>query len=324
MSFPTAQIKSYFETGDKPSQDQFSEFIDAVGDIDANSPKNNFTATSDPTANDDANDGYAVGSRWVNTSTQGLFECVVAAIGGAVWKPIQTGSAGTGTVTSIGVSAPSEFSVSGSPVTTSGTISISKTSQAANRIYAGPSSGADAAPSFRAIATADLGSGSASAGSYLAGDLSWKSQAVLQIKNAIKTDTQTSTSASWVDVLTVSITPNSASSKVLVQATISGAQQNGSGQGFLRLVRDSTPIGVGDAAGSRIQAGCTLTRGESQVTYSHNLSVLDSPATTSAITYRIQVYENAATAYINRSASDTNDAFSARGVTTITAMEVTA
>jgi hypothetical protein len=63
---------------------------------------------------------------------------------------------GTGTVTSVGLSLPGIFTVSGSPVTTAGTLAATLATQAANLIFAGPSSGAAAAPTFRALATADL------------------------------------------------------------------------------------------------------------------------------------------------------------------------
>jgi hypothetical protein len=63
---------------------------------------------------------------------------------------------GTGTVTSVGLSLPGIFSVAGSPVTTAGTLTATLATQAANLIFAGPSSGAAAAPTFRALVTADL------------------------------------------------------------------------------------------------------------------------------------------------------------------------
>lgn len=62
----------------------------------------------------------------------------------------------SGTVTSVGLSAPAEFSVSGSPVTTSGTLTLTKVNQNANRVYAGPTSGAAAQPTFRALVSADI------------------------------------------------------------------------------------------------------------------------------------------------------------------------
>jgi hypothetical protein len=67
--------------------------------------------------------------------------------------------AGTGTVTSVGLTAPNILSVSGSPVTTSGTLALSLATQAANRVFAGPTNGADATPTFRALVAADIPTG---------------------------------------------------------------------------------------------------------------------------------------------------------------------
>ncbi len=62
-------------------------------------------------------------------------------------------------VTSVGLSLPGIFTVSGSPVTSSGTLTGTLANQSANLIFAGPSSGSAAAPTFRALASADLPSG---------------------------------------------------------------------------------------------------------------------------------------------------------------------
>lgn len=67
----------------------------------------------------------------------------------------QLASVGSGTVTSVGLSLPSIFSVSGSPVTNSGTLTGTLVSQSPNTFFAGPT-GASAAPTFRAIVSADL------------------------------------------------------------------------------------------------------------------------------------------------------------------------
>ena len=63
---------------------------------------------------------------------------------------------GAGTVTSVGLSLPNIFTVSGSPVTTSGTLSATLASQTANQVFAGPTTGANAAPAFRALVAGDL------------------------------------------------------------------------------------------------------------------------------------------------------------------------
>jgi hypothetical protein len=64
--------------------------------------------------------------------------------------------AGTGTVTSVGLSAPGAiYTVTGSPVTGSGTLALSLISQTANTVFAAPN-GSAGTPSFRALVTADL------------------------------------------------------------------------------------------------------------------------------------------------------------------------
>jgi hypothetical protein len=66
-----------------------------------------------------------------------------------------TGACPTGTVTSVGLAAPSLFTVSGSPITTSGTLTFSFASQTANTFLAAPN-GSSGAPTMRTIAKADL------------------------------------------------------------------------------------------------------------------------------------------------------------------------
>jgi hypothetical protein len=67
---------------------------------------------------------------------------------------------GSGTVSSVGLSAPASIlSVSGSPVTSSGIITLGLTTQTANYVWAGPTTGADANPTFRALVLADLPAG---------------------------------------------------------------------------------------------------------------------------------------------------------------------
>jgi hypothetical protein len=66
------------------------------------------------------------------------------------------GGGGSGTVTSVGLALPSIFNVTNSPVTVSGTLTATLQTQAANAFFAGPSTGAAQAPTFRAIDSADL------------------------------------------------------------------------------------------------------------------------------------------------------------------------
>ncbi|MFZ9310723.1 MAG: beta strand repeat-containing protein [Arenimonas sp.] len=73
------------------------------------------------------------------------------------WAVPAGGGGGSGTVTSVAMTVPSWLSVSGSPITTSGTLAVTAaTGQAANRVLATPN-GASGALSVRALVSADLG-----------------------------------------------------------------------------------------------------------------------------------------------------------------------
>ena len=70
---------------------------------------------------------------------------------------IGTGGGGVGSVTSVALALPSgELTVSGSPVTNSGTLTAAWHTQAAASVFAGPATGVAAAPSFRALASTDI------------------------------------------------------------------------------------------------------------------------------------------------------------------------
>lgn len=72
------------------------------------------------------------------------------------------GSGGSGTVTSVALTAPPFLTVSGSPVTTSGTLALTLATQVANTVFAGPTTGADATPTFRTLVLADFPAGTGS------------------------------------------------------------------------------------------------------------------------------------------------------------------
>ncbi len=84
---------------------------------------------------------------------------------GATWI-CSTVTPGSGTVTSVGLTLPAIFSVSGSPVTGSGTLAGTLASQSANLVWAGPSSGGAAAPTFRSLVYDDFPTSAAAAGTY--------------------------------------------------------------------------------------------------------------------------------------------------------------
>jgi hypothetical protein len=84
---------------------------------------------------------------------------------------IAAAGGGSGTVTSVALTVPAEFSVSGSPVTTSGTLAVTKANQSANQVFAGPTSGGAAAPAFRALVSGDIPSHNHSAADVTSGAL---------------------------------------------------------------------------------------------------------------------------------------------------------
>lgn len=73
---------------------------------------------------------------------------------GVKWATASGG--GSGTVTSVALTVPAFLAVSGSPVTTSGTLAVTLANETANRVFAGPSSGNATTPTFRALVAADI------------------------------------------------------------------------------------------------------------------------------------------------------------------------
>ena len=151
---------------------------------------------------------------------------------------------------------------------------------------------------------------------------------VVQVKSTTKTDTFTMSSTTFADVtgLSVSITPTSASNKVLVIVNVNGQGTASTAGMYLRLLRGATSIAAGDAAGTRITVASMIGAGIFLGnTISSTITFLDSPATTSATTYKIQIASQtgANAMHINRAENDTDDPARGRAASTITVMEVT-
>jgi len=129
---------------------------------------------------------------------------------------------------------------------------------------------------------------------------------------------------SYTDItgLSVSITPTLATSKVLVLVGFS-ASVSGDIAVMFQLVRGSTAIDIGDASGSRTRASFSMLSNDTGFQLgTYNLNFLDSPATTSATTYKMQMFVNSGTGYINRTGSDADSATRPRTAANITVMEV--
>jgi hypothetical protein len=152
---------------------------------------------------------------------------------------------------------------------------------------------------------------------------------VLQVVSTAKTDTFSSASSTYTDVtgLSVTITPSSTSSQIYVMASV--AQGNGLADNIvtMQLVRGSTAICVGAAAGSRRPSSASfyaIASGGITQLQQNSIVFLDSPATTSATTYKIQVQTSGGTTYVNRTGLDTDSAAWPRTASVITVMEISA
>lgn len=97
-----------------------------------------------------------VGPGAVTTGGGGLYIASVTTDAQGRISSLTTGTPSGGTVTSVALTAPSILSVTGSPVTTTGTLALSLATQSANAVWAGPTSGLAAAPTFRSLVAADI------------------------------------------------------------------------------------------------------------------------------------------------------------------------
>ena len=152
---------------------------------------------------------------------------------------------------------------------------------------------------------------------------------VLQVKQAVFTGTMVRHSSAFGQVtgLSVDITPTSASSKFLITFHAHATGYTGNEHAHLRIMRDSTAVGVGNAAGIRGQSTtATGSASRDDAIYMASMSYLDSPNTTSQITYSLQVrsYDSSGNngAYINRSLTDPNMSQMSRPISTFTVTEI--
>jgi len=147
---------------------------------------------------------------------------------------------------------------------------------------------------------------------------------ILQVVSTTKTDTFSSatTAGTYVDItgLSVSITPSSATSKIFVVFAIGATGTNTSQDIMFRLVRNSTNIAIADS-GPTYTTTVAVRSLNAELTSTPTMFYLDSPATTSATTYKITgSTSGGGTLVVNKRQSDTS--FGA--VSTITVMEVAA
>ena len=149
---------------------------------------------------------------------------------------------------------------------------------------------------------------------------------IIQVVSTTKTDNFTTTSSSFTDItgLSVTITPQSSSSKILVLFGAFGSNSSSGARWAVRMVRGSTAIAVGDAAGSRLQVtGTSETSGGGGNMKCFSGNHLDSPSTTSATTYKFQAAAvDGNTIQINASVSDSDASSYGRTASYITVLEL--
>ena len=118
------------------------------------------------------------------------------------------------------------------------------------------------------------------------------------------------------------ITPASASNKVLVMVNFTHSTSGTNATGSALLLRGTTPISKGTTAGSRAQ-GFAWSGQYGGDWHGVNVSTtyLDSPATTSATTYKIQVASEQ-TSIVGATGRDTDDGYHGRYASNITLMEI--
>ena len=153
-----------------------------------------------------------------------------------------------------------------------------------------------------------------------------------QVVSTNKTDTfsQSVSSAGDSNIvtgLTVDITPSATSSKILIFVNVSIGVNGSHGMGF-KLFRDSTQIDLPGASSNRRQNSKGM-QANGGTSYNENLSTnfLDSPNSTSQITYGIKINHTSSSSKgmtVCSSYDDSDDAKLGRQASTITAMEVLA
>ena len=168
------------------------------------------------------------------------------------------------------------------------------------------------------IQTAD-GTGTIALQNQLSGltSASMPTGSVLQVLSTFKNDTFTSSSTSFVDItgLSVAITPSSTASKILVTVSFLSGATGGNSPRF-NLVRNSTNIAQpsGGSTPSTLHLN-TTTNNQPRV---GSIVFLDSPSTTSAITYKLQGRTDGNSFVINRRGDNADNT----SISTITVLEI--
>jgi|688.fasta_scaffold231567_3 hypothetical protein len=144
---------------------------------------------------------------------------------------------------------------------------------------------------------------------------------IIQCVQTTVTSVLSITSTTFTDLgMSVTITPRSTSNKILILMDLH-ASNSGADDSLFKLVRGATDIYIGDAASNRprVTGGSGFTSNTIQSVVAH---FIDSPATTSSTTYKIQTQSFSGTVYVNRTGLDSDNAVYGRFASSLIAMEV--
>ena len=147
---------------------------------------------------------------------------------------------------------------------------------------------------------------------------------VLQVVNAALTGSVSTSSSSMVDTgLTATITPSSTSSKILVLVTLNQISCDNASLALFAVTRNGSTFVYNSSGGNATSYQAFASGGgqsQNRQLTAGTLTYLDSPASTSAQTYKVRIANNSGTAnsYLNQWALNTD----AGGVSTITLMEI--
>jgi hypothetical protein len=143
-----------------------------------------------------------------------------------------------------------------------------------------------------------------------------------QCLQTVVSNTTASNNTTFNTWVSVNITPSATSSKVLVLYTFQGWGYNAGS--CIRLVRDSTAVYIGDADGAKIQGSGNYKNANTEFLTNLAGQYLDSPNSSSQITYAVQMRSNGGTDYINRTSGEANSTDATRVPSSITVMEILA
>lgn len=153
---------------------------------------------------------------------------------------------------------------------------------------------------------------------------------VIQVQQTVKSDVFSSSTTTFIDLtgMSVSITPTSTSSKIIVEYSVQASIVNGAYGCLIKILRNGSDLsGALGAGGGAASTTISFSDGATYSyypVYNHTMKYIDSPASTSTQTYKLQVQGwngSAGTFYINRSYAGVSSSLGT-SISTITVTEI--